>query len=109
MLSLVNNVPFTYPVDVLKALNHELDAKWREFGMYLRVEPSFMDSIHEDKAKPGVRDCMLQLVEKWLGHEDGTGSLPRTWQTVVQAVKYTGNGRLAEQLAEQYGVQLSGQ
>ena len=100
---------FTYPVDVIKALQHEVDAKWREFGMHLHVKPALMDSIHKDKSNTGERDCMLQLVEKWLGHEDRTGSLPRTWQTAVQAVKDTGNGLLAEQLVEQYGVQLSGQ
>ena len=52
---------------------------------------------------------MLQLVEKWLAPENGTGDLPRTWETVVQAVKKTGLGRLAEELAEKHGVQLSGQ
>ena len=53
--------------------------------------------------------CMLQLIEKWLAHDNGTGDLPRTWETVVQAVKNTGLGRLAEELAQRYGVQLSGQ
>ena len=67
-----------------------------------------MDSIHEDK-KSDVGACMLQLVEKWLGHENGTGDLTRTWETVVQAVKKTGPGRLAEQLAQQYGVKPSRQ
>ena len=90
---------------MLKALNHELDAKWREFGVYLHVQPTVMDKIEQNKSNVG--DRMLQLVEKWLCREDGTGILPRTWTTVVQAVKDTGNGRLAEQLAEQYGVQLS--
>ena len=98
---------FTCPVDVIKALQHEVDAKWREFGTHLQVKPALMDSIRKDESNTGARDCMLQLVEKWLGHEDGTGSLPRTWTTVAQAVKDTGNGRLAEQLVEQYGVQLS--
>ena len=66
-----------------------------------------MDGI--DKNISNVTACMLKLVEKWLKHEDGTGALPRTWKTVVQAVKDTGKGLLAQQLAEQHGVQLSGQ
>ena len=65
---------------------------------------SLKDAISNDKSN--VTPCMLQLVEKWFVHEDGTGDLPRTWQTVVQVVKHTGKGRLAEQLAEQYRVQL---
>ena len=66
-----------------------------------------MDGVDRDRSNVGAR--MLQLVEKWLDHDDGTGALPRTWKTVVQAVKDTGKGLLAEQLAEQHGVQLSGQ
>ena len=65
-----------------------------------------MESIQKDKSNAGAGDCMLQLVDKWLDRENGTGDRPRSWTTVVQAVKDTGNGHLAEQLAEQHGVQL---
>ena len=98
---------FPFYLDVLIALDHQLDAQWREFGTFLYVKPAVMDEISKDKLNVG--SCMLKLVEKWLYHEDRTGDLPRTWQTVVQAVKYTGKGLLAEQLAKQYGVQLLGQ
>ena len=66
-----------------------------------------MDVINKDDSEVGA--CMLQLVEKWLGHDNGTGDLPRTWKTVVQAVKDTGKGLLAQQLAKQHGLQLSEQ
>ena len=104
-----NNVSsFVIYIDVIEALNHQLDAQWREFGTFLHVVPAVMNRIDEDKSK--VEACMLQLVEKWLYSEDGTGELPRTWKTVVQAVKSMGKGLLAQQLAEQHGVQLpSGQ
>ena len=85
--------------DVIGALDHELDARWREFGTHLFVKPSIMDIIDKDN-KSAVVGCMLQLVEKWLAHDNGTGDLPRTWETVVQAVKKTGPGQLAEQLAQ---------
>ena len=86
------------------ALDHQLDAQWRVFGTFLRVTPACLDGISNDGSN--VASCMLQLVEKWFVHENGTGDLPRTWQTVVQAVKYTGKGLLAEQLAEQHEMQL---
>ena len=89
-------------LDVIEALNHRLDAQWRWFGTCLYVTPAFMDGISSDKSN--VASCMLQLVEKWLYHENGTGDLPRTWETVVLAVKHTGQGRLAEQLEQRYGV-----
>ena len=89
---------------MLIALDHQLDTQWREFGTYLYVKTTVMDGISMNNSN--VASCMLQLVEKWLGHENGTGDLPRTWQTVVQAVKHTGKGLLAEQLAEQHAMQL---
>ena len=100
----VYNVPLSSITDVIIALNHQLDADWREFGTFLYIKPSVMDRISKDKSK--VSSCMLKLVEVWLYHEDQTGELPRTWGSVVMAVKYTGKGYLARQLAKCYGVQL---
>ena len=97
---------FTYHIDVIEALSPQLDSEWRAFGSRLRVETSIMDSIEKNKANVGER--MLQLVEKWLGEEDQTADLPRTWETVVQVVKGMGKVPLAKQLAEKHGVQLSG-
>lgn len=89
---------------MIGALNHQLDAKWRDFGTFLLVDCAIMDSINEDKSNGEA--CMLCLVEKWMCHEHGTGKLPRTWKTVVQAVKDVGKGHLAEQLTKQYEMQL---
>ena len=97
---------FTCPVDVIQALNPSLDTRWRHFGTHLRVESAILDGIETNKSNE--KDRMLQLVEKWLAHENGTGDLPRTWQTVVQAVKDAGNRPLAKQLAKQFEVPLSG-
>ena len=108
MLVVGIDVPvLTCPLDVIKALNHQLDAKWKEFGTHLRFEPAILNGIGSDRS--GVGDCMLELVEKWVVCENGTGDLPRTWQTVVQAVRVTSSEHLAKQLAEQQGVQLLGQ
>ena len=52
-------------------------------------------------------DCMLDLLGKWTSNQEGTGTLPRTWKTVVEAVKETGFGAIAEKLALKHGVNLS--
>ena len=69
---------FTCHIDVIVALSPQLNSEWRAFGSRLRVKGAIMDSIEKNKANVGER--MLQLVEKWLGEEDHTGDLPRTWQ-----------------------------
>ena len=65
-----------------------------------------MDEISKDNSD--VASCMSQLVKRWIDHENGTGDLSRTWQTVVQAVKDMGIRPLAKQLAGQHEVQLPG-
>ena len=73
-----------------------------EFGTFLCVEYAVLKRIRMHSSD--VASCMLQLVEQWLNHENGTGDLPRTWETVVQAVRDTGHGLLASLLVQQYGV-----
>ena len=85
---------------MIRALDGKLDAKWRKFGTFLNIEPAIMDRIKEDNSD--AEDCMLQLVEGWVCNRDGTGELPRTWKTVMQAVKDM-KVPLPRQLEEQYG------
>ena len=84
---------------------HRLDAKWQQFSIFLGVDYETMVAIQKDKGgKP--EDCMLDLLGKWISCQAGTGNCPRTWQTVVEAVKDSGNGALAEELAKKYSVTL---
>ena len=65
-----------------------------------------MESIERSlRGKP--EDCMLDLLGRWTSNQTGTGTLPRTWQTVVEAVKKTGFPVIAENLAQKHGVTLS--
>ena len=94
------------PADIVEALNHQLDAKWRHFGTFLRVDYQTMNIIETSlRGKP--EDCMLDLLGRWTSNQAGTGTLPRTWQTVVEAVKSTGFPVIAENLAHQHGVNRS--
>ncbi len=93
------------PADIVNALNHQLDACWWHFGIFLRVDYQTMHSIEMSKrGRPD--DCMLDLLSRWNSNQAGTGTLPRTWQTVVEAVKKTGFPVIAENLAHKHGVTL---
>ena len=92
--------------DVLGAIGDKLDAKWRRFGTFLRFESSLLNSIESENSKR-ITDCMLDLVTKWVDEYEGSGDLPRTWQTVVEAVRKSGCGKLAEKLAKKYRVNLT--
>ena len=91
--------------DILTALDHRLDAKWRHFGTFLRVEYQVLEVIQRDKGG-NPEDCMLDLLSKWTSNQAGLGTLPRTWQTVLEAVHHCGDGALAQSLARKHGGQL---
>ena len=62
-----------------------------------------MNIIEKDN-RGSSADCMLDLVTRWLREDEGTGQLPRIWETVVKAVKDSGaeHARLARELAKKY-------
>lgn len=86
--------------EVISALKHKMDAEWNEFGVHLGVETCTLATIAKDNK--GASDCMLDLVSKWHIELSGTGSHPRTWETVVKAVRDTGFGVLAEGLTDSH-------
>ena len=92
-----------FMTDVIEALGGKADSKWRRFGTFLRFDSTLMDTIESDNSKK-VTDCMLDLVTKWVADEEGSGDLPRTWQTVVETVRKLKDRKLAEELAKTYGV-----
>ena len=99
-------LPFSpLATDIIEALNHQLDAKWRHFGTFLGVDYQLMEAIKTSNGS-NPEDCMLDLLGKWTSNQAGTGTLPHTWQTVVEAVKKTGFGAIAEKLALKHGVNL---
>ena len=36
------------------------------------------------------RECLYYVLEAWLAKEEGTGDLPRTWETVLSALEDSG-------------------
>ena len=51
-------------------------------------------------------DCMLDLLSKWTSNQAGTGALPRTWETVLEAVGKTGFPVIADNFPHEHGVIL---
>ena len=57
--------------------------KWYDLGLALDVKPFVLDTIFQQQKCPDQPRTMLV---KWLEGSPGTGSQPRTWQTVLDAV-----------------------
>ena len=82
-------------------------AQWKEFAVHLRVDLNTRRLISQ-KCQNFGEDCFKELVRRWLRSGDGTGDLPRTWETVLQALKLTGFPLLVEDVREVLSKECSG-
>ena len=58
--------------------------KWYDLGLALDVQPFVLDTISQQQKCP---DQPRTMFVKWLEGSPGTGSQPRTWQSVLTAVE----------------------
>ena len=68
-------------------------AKWREFGTYLGLEAHFIKAVHADQSS--AEDSCLNVLLKWI---DGAGKQPKTWITVLEAMRRAGFTEVAKEL-----------
>ena len=92
-------------VDIMRELGDQVDASWKKFGLQLDVDYDVLDDIKKYHSG-NASDCMLDLVVRWTSRKPGTGDLPRTWETVVRAVRDAGQQQLADRLGKKYQVEF---
>ena len=62
-------------------------AEWLKLGIVLQVELYVLKNITANSVQQGVEKCCMDLFMRWLMGVKGTGSLPRTWDTIIPAVE----------------------
>ena len=62
-------------------------AEWYKLGIVLQVEMYVLNNITVNSVQQGVEKCCMDLFMRWLRGDKGTGSLPRTWDTIISAVE----------------------
>ena len=95
--------------DVYSALTTEVASKWKLFAQCLKVEVDLIQLIEEacpDSSgrfygQGRLKECLYSILEAWFSVEEGTGDLPRTWDTIVTALESCGISTLAESLRKQ--------
>ena len=73
--------------EVQSDLVDRVAAKWHELGIFLQVETYVLNNITGTSAQISVEKCCMDLFMRWLRGDKGTGSLPRTWDTIIPAVE----------------------
>ena len=75
-----------------------IHTKWEMFATHLKVERERIEGI---QCHGIVTDCFSAVTSMWLSCESGTGNLPRTWDTVFDALKLTGYPDLVDHVQEE--------
>ena len=61
--------------------------KWKEFGDHLHIQPSLIEAVHKEELGE-CESAFRSLCSKWLKDSNQrTGDRPRTWRTVLDAVR----------------------
>ena len=67
--------------------------KWKEFGNYLGIDAHVIRAVHADQGSD-LDHCMA-ILSRWI---DGAGKQPKTWTTVLEAMRCSGFVESAKEL-----------
>ena len=86
-------------VEIIARVREHVFNKWKEFGDHLHVLPNLIDAIHQEEQGDCSR-AFRSLCFKWLKEDPDTGDRPRTWRTVLDAMRGCGEVRPAKDVEE---------
>ena len=90
-----------YESDLLKLVGDHTDSKWKDFGIRLGISSNLCEGIRKQKLGDS-KECFILLCSKWLSSGAGTGDKPRTWRTVLEAVRECGFFEVADQVEQSF-------
>lgn len=73
-------------------------AGWETLAIHLGVEPARVEIIKRNNSHSCGNAC-YELFFSWIKEEKGTGQQPRTWDSVIRAIRKMGLEGLADQLS----------
>ena len=72
-------------LDILRLVVPIIKEKWEGVGKALEVEHAFLNTVRYNEQR--ADGCALELLALWSQSAAGTGSLPRTWHSLLVAVE----------------------
>ena len=75
--------------DLVQLVGDCANLKWKEFGIRLGISGNTCEEISQQRLDD-PEGCRALLCSKWLSSEAGTRDKPRTWRTVLEAVRECG-------------------
>ena len=91
--------------ELVRLVRSQMCVKWNTFAVYLGIKKHIRDEVsHQCLIEP--KDCIIEIVGRWLSHEDGTGDSPRTWETVFSALQEMGFTLLVKEVTQKLSKRL---
>ena len=84
-------------------------SRWKLFAKCLKVKWHFIKVIEEECLDSSsrfheegiVKECLRHILQEWLCEEEGTGDLPRNWDTILSTLERCRITTLADSLRKQ--------
>ena len=73
-------------------------SKWFDIGLQLDITTEVLDAIKTPNGSN--KEHCLEMFKCWLAKEQGCGSLPRTWSSVVHAVENSCVSEVSREICE---------
>lgn len=73
----------------------KIAAKWREFAGCLGLDACMIRAV-EDKHNT-AEDCCQEIIFRWRA---GAGKIPKTWVTILEAMRLCGLVKIAREIEE---------
>ena len=71
---------------LLNCVVPEVAPVWYAFGIELEITLQALSCIKKNE-RGIVEDCCIEMFSHWLSKYENSGSLPRTWRTILKAVE----------------------
>ena len=76
---------------------------WNKVAENLEIDISILKAI-ETSYPDNAKHCCYEMFSRWLDHVTGTGDSPRTWKSVLIALRTAGYTHLVGNMERQFSI-----
>ena len=91
----MTDAPFSIGQDLWKHIVPNVAEKWREFALYLGLDAHVIRTL--EVKHHTAEGCCQEVISRW---REGAGKIPKTWVTLLEAMRLCGLTKVAKDVEE---------
>ena len=91
----LTDIPYSVGQEMFILVIPNTAENWREFAMYLGVDACTIRTV--EAKHDTAEDCCKEIISRW---REGAGKVPKTWATILEAMRLCGLTRGAKEIEE---------